>query len=172
LFRFANKRNTAAWSAGSTAGSVRGAQRRHRDRVRIIRIVLVRPTGRQQPRPGRQRRWNIQHAFTRGDELLREEIPDATRRLDRPPPIRVLAGPRQQLADLAARGPHPNRRQLDLVTIDRDRGMRSLVWIDSNRHSHRALLPSIVKREPRWALLISEDRARRTSFEPHHGEIR
>jgi hypothetical protein len=147
-------------------------QRRHRDRVRIVRIVLVRPSRSQQPRPRRQRRRDIHDTFARRDELLREEIPTPPADSTTHRPIPELAGPHEQLPDLAARRPHPDRRQLDLTAIDHHRGVRRRMRIDTDHHRHRIILPDPSGEKPWSALPIPEDGAARTSFEPHHGEIR
>ena len=118
----------------------RRTERRHRDRVRIVRVILVRPPRPQQPRPRRQRSGDVEHAFARSDQLLGQQIPDATRRLDRPRPLDEHRCPAEQLLDLAARRPHLDRRQLNLGTIDRHRRVRPLMRVDTDHHHHRIVL--------------------------------
>ena len=121
-------------------GQHRCAQRRHRDRTRVVRVVLVGTTGPQHPHSRRERRGNIEHRLTRREELLREKIAEPTRGLDRPRPILEPIGPREQLHALTFTRPHLQPRELDLAAIDRDRGVRRLVRIHSDHHRHRDLL--------------------------------
>ena len=77
----------------------RRPQRRDRDGPCIVRIILLRSTAPQQPDPRRQRRRNVHDVFTRREELLRQEIAEPTRGLNRPPgsSARARAAPTTRL---------------------------------------------------------------------------
>ena len=69
----------------------------HRGRQRIVRSFFVRLRRSEQPHPSRQRRRHIHDVFTRRDELLRQQLAEPVRGLDRPGPLLTQRrGPRQQ----------------------------------------------------------------------------
>jgi hypothetical protein len=138
---------------------LRCVPRRDRDRIAVIRVGLVRPARPQHPHPRRKRRGHIQHPFAGGDQLLREQITNATSALHRPDTRVEALRPAEQLVDLTDRRAHLDRRKLHIVTIDRDRSVRPLMRIDTDHHRHPVVLPDRRSRGPRWALLIPEDRA-------------
>ena len=74
----------------------RRAQRRDRHRTGIVRVVLVRVPRREQPHPGAQLGWHIQHPLTRRQQLLGQQVTQATGALDRPGPLRPGRRPPQQ----------------------------------------------------------------------------
>lgn len=78
------------------------SQRGDRNRPGVVRIVLLRPLRSEHSRAGRQRRWHIDNSFASGNELLREEIAEAVRRLDCPDPFIELLGPRTEALRLGA----------------------------------------------------------------------
>ena len=84
-----------------------GPQRRDRHRQGVVRVVLVRVTGLQQPHPGRQLRLNVQDPLAGGDELLGQQPAQPGGALDRPGPLRPRRRPRHQLLRLTQpmRGP-------------------------------------------------------------------
>jgi len=84
-----------------------GAQRGDRDRPRVVRVVLVDLPAVEQPHPGSELGWHIQDTFSGGDQLLRQQLPEPPRSLDRPPPPRPAASPLEQPIDLSARRTHP-----------------------------------------------------------------
>ena len=62
----------------------RRAPRHDRRRTGIVGIGLVDPAALEQPHPGRQLRWHIDHMLTGADELLGEQRPQPRRPLDGP----------------------------------------------------------------------------------------
>ena len=118
------------------ARQARCMPRRDRDRVAVVRVVLVRAAGPDHPHPSRQRRGHVQHPFTRTDELLCKQIADTAGALHRPRPRLEPGRPRQQLRDLRMRRAHLDRGELHIVAADRDRGVGPLVRIDTNHHRH------------------------------------
>ena len=87
------------------------AQRRDGHRPGVIRVVLVRVPGGQQPHPRAELGLHIQHPLTCGQQLLGQQVAQAAGALDRPGPLRPGRSPRQQLLRLGRRrrGPaaHP-----------------------------------------------------------------
>ena len=147
----------------------RGPQRGDRDRPGIVRVVLVGSARAQQPDPRRECRRNVDDVFTRGEELLRQQIAEPTRGLDRPDPRRAIecVCPCDQLERLARTCVHQQLRQHRFVVVDCDRRVRPLVRIDTDHH-HRDPPFRSTAEGPRWALLI-RDVELLTSFEPHRG---
>jgi hypothetical protein len=117
----------------------RCAQRRDRDRPRIVGIVFVRSARAQPSHSCRQRHRHIHDQFTRRDELLAQQIPEAARRLDRPGSLFEPCCPTQQLVDLTSSRTHHHRCQLDFVAINRDSSVRPLVRIDTDHHRREHL---------------------------------
>ena len=115
---------------------ITGTQRRDRDRQRVMTIRLLRLRRRQHPNPRRQRRRHIQHPLTGTDELLREQIAQPTRRLDRPHTLFELDRPAEQLLELTRTRTNLNPTELQFAPVDRDRRVRSLVRIDTDHHTH------------------------------------
>jgi hypothetical protein len=119
-------------------GQHRSMHRRDRHRTGVVGIVLVRLTRRQHPHPGGQRGGNVQHHLAGSDKLLGQQIAQPVGRLDRPRPRLEWRRPRQQLLHLPATSPHPQAGQLVLGRVERGRGVRTLVRVDTNHHcSHR-----------------------------------
>jgi hypothetical protein len=88
---------------GADAHGVFAVERGERDRVGVVRVVLVRLPRAQHPHPRSEHRRDVDHVFTRGDELLCEQIAEPASGLDRPrPTLREPVSPRQQLACLPA----------------------------------------------------------------------
>ena len=111
-------------------------QRRDRDRPSVVRVVLVRPARPQQPHPRRQRRRHIHDTLTRTDELLREQIAEPGRRLDRPPPLGEGLRPTQKQLELTLPRADVQLREFVFVVVDRARRVRQLVRIDPDDHCH------------------------------------
>ena len=82
---------------GGHLAAVLGPQRRDRHRQGIVRVVLVRVPGLQQPHPGRQLRLHVQDPLAGGDELLGQQPAQPGSALDRPGPLRPRRRPRHQL---------------------------------------------------------------------------
>ena len=138
------------------------------DRASLGSFLSDRPAA-QQPHPRRQHRRDVHDVFTRGEELLRQQIAEPTRGLDRPCPCRVieLVGPCDQLAAPARRRAHQP------FTEHHARGRRqrppcASACADRYRSSPSRSSDSQDERGPRWALLI-RDVELLTSFEPHRG---
>jgi hypothetical protein len=74
-------------------------------------VVLVGVPGLQQPHPRRQLRVHIQDPLASSDQLLGEQVTQATSALDRPGPLPPRRRPLDQLAGLRSRGPDPQLTQ-------------------------------------------------------------
>ena len=70
-----------------------GPQRRDRHGQGIVRVVLVRVPGLQQPHPRGQLRLDVQDPLTGGDELLGQQAAQPGSTLDRPGPLRPCRRP-------------------------------------------------------------------------------
>jgi hypothetical protein len=121
----------------------RCSQRRDGHRQRVVGIVLVRPTRAQDPHPRRPRRRHVEDRLARGNKLLGQQIPQATRGLDRPRPLLERRRPPEQLVELAAPRPHPHLRELRFVAADSDCCVRPLVGINADHHAHCVLLDPV-----------------------------
>ena len=85
--------------------------------------------------------------FTSGNELLRQQLPEPTRGLDRPRSlIPERNRPRQQPIRLTPVRDHLEPGDRTLLTIDRDRHVRGLVRIDPDDHRHEVLLVNVNRR--------------------------
>lgn len=123
---------------GVNLGQRRRPERGDGHRAGVVRVVLVRRRRRQQP--GCQLRLDVHDALTSGHELLGQQIPDAAGALHSPRPLLELRCPLQQPSDLARRGAYSKRAERHLALVDRRRGMRPLVRVDSDHHCHGRLL--------------------------------
>ena len=121
-------------TVGEHRARLLGPQRGHRHRVGVVRVVLAGVPGLQQPHPGGQLRRHIQHPLTGGDQLLRQQIPQPGRALDRPGPLRPPLRPRPQLFRLGRAGAHLQLAQRLLACADRHRGVRALVRAGPDHH--------------------------------------
>ena len=128
------------------------------DRQRVVGVVLVRPSRRQNPDSRRQGGRHIHHGLTGGDQLLGEQIAPPGGGLDRPPAPPQRFGPRHQLVHLAHPGSDLLANHLILAAIDRHRCVTRLVRVDTSDHCH-SLPPWSCLGEPRRALLLRVDRA-------------
>ena len=119
------------------------AQRGDGDRAGVVGVVLVHVPGGQQPDPGAQLGLHVQDPLAGRQQLLGQQVPQASGSLDRPGPLRPGRGPFQQPLRLRGTGPHPQFAQRLLDPADRHRRMRGLVRIDPDHHSchERLLLP-------------------------------
>ena len=77
------------------------AQRRDRDRQRIVRVGLRRLARTQHPGPRRERGGHIHDVFAGRDKLLSEQVAHPVRSFDRPQSRPIRLGPPEQLLDLA-----------------------------------------------------------------------
>ena len=120
----------------------RGADRDHRDRVRVVGVGLAVVAGVEQPGPGRQLRRHVDHVLAVGQQPLRQRPAGAVAALHRPHPVR----PRRDV--LAHRGvpglvgAEPAGRQHRLAVVDDLDRRRQLVGIDPDEHLRHAASPS------------------------------
>ncbi|HWF14538.1 MAG TPA: hypothetical protein VG244_00005 [Acidimicrobiales bacterium] len=115
-------------------------QRRNRDRVSIVGVVLVGSFAGQHSDASSQRGRHIDHDFTSGHELLGQQIPHPAGGLDGPGPLLEGFGPAHQLFDLTPGRADLHARKLVFVLVDGDRGVRRLVRIDTDHNIHHCLL--------------------------------
>jgi len=116
------------------------SQRRDGHGVRVVGVVLVRPSRAQHPHPCRQRRRHVQDPLAGVEELLGQQVAEPAGGLDRPGAVLEARRPLQQLIDLASRRPHLHLAELRLVLVDRHRRVRPLVGIHADHHPHCVLL--------------------------------
>ena len=86
-------------------------------------IVLVGLFIVQDPHPGRQLRWHIDHSLAGGEQLLSQQRASAGRALDRPQPWCEPDGPVQQPLPLAAIRWQLEHRPNRLCAVDHYRCM-------------------------------------------------
>ncbi len=151
-----------------------GPQRRDRDGQRVVRVVLVRVAGLQQPDPGRQLRLHVQHPLADGDELLGQQVTEPGSALHGPGPVRPRGRPRDQLLRLAKRCADPDLAQRLLARADHHRGVRPFMRVHADHHCRHQARSQVVRQKmdnvagmPNYGSASA-----RTSFEPHHGENR
>ena len=150
-----------------------GAQCRDRDGQGVVRVVLVR-IALQQPDPGGQLGLHVQDLLPGGDELLGDQMAQASGAFHRPGPLRPRRRPGDQLLSLNSRSADPQLAQRLLRRIDDHRRVRALVRVHPDnhcRHQHAPKSPSPgmenVAGMPNYRSAIAH-----TSFEPRHGETR
>ena len=97
-----------------------------------MRVGLVAACVVEEPHPRGERRRHIEHAFTCSDELLGQQRAGAGRALDRPAPRFERRGECQQSIALRTIRADTDLAHELLVTVEHRRGVRRLVWIDSN----------------------------------------
>ena len=97
-----------------------------------MRVGLVAAFGVEQPHPRRQLRWHIEHRLAGRDELLRQQRAGAGRAFDRPTPRLEPRRERAAADRVACDRAHPDLADELLVRVEHRRGVRSLVWIDSD----------------------------------------
>ncbi len=151
----------------------RRAQRRDGHRPGVIRVVLVRVAGGQQPHPRAELRLDIQHPLSCGQELLGQQVTQAAGALDRPGPLRPGRSPGQQLLRLAALARTRSSPSGFFGSADHHRRVRGLVRIDPDhhcRHGRTSYLDTATEARGRARLIPKELAGARASFEPRHGE--
>jgi hypothetical protein len=107
-------------------------QRDDRCGPRGVRVGLVGATRIQQPHARRQRGRHINNLFARGDELLRQQRAEPSRRLDRPGPRRKRFREPQQPITLASIRDNPNLADDAFLIVEHRRGVRPLMRVDPN----------------------------------------
>jgi hypothetical protein len=113
---------------------VRGPDRDHGDRVRIVCVGLSVVPGVEQPRPSRQLGRHIDHPFTVREQSLRQRPARAVAALDSPDPLRPSRHrlPHRGVAGLVRA--EPACGQHDLVVVDDLDRRRQPVGIDPDKH--------------------------------------
>jgi hypothetical protein len=151
-----------------------GTQRRDRDRQGVVRVVLVRIAGLQQPDPGGQLGLHVQDPLPGGGELLGEQVTQAAGAFHRPGPLRPRRRPGDQLLSLSSRSADPQLTQRLFRQIDDHRRMRALVRVYPDHHCRHKHAPKSsspgmdnVAGMPNYGSAIA-----RTSSGPRHGETR
>ena len=97
------------------------AQRRDGDGQRIVGIVLLGLAPPQDPHPGRQRGWHVEHLFAGAHELLGQQRPEPVGRLDGPRSFGEGGRPAPQCLELSSIGTDAHLVELVLVLVDRHR---------------------------------------------------
>jgi hypothetical protein len=115
------------------------AQRGDGHRPGIIRVVLVRITGCQQPHPGAELGRHIQHPLTRRQQLLGQQMAQPTGALDGPGPLRPGRRPREQPLRLPGASTYLQLTLRLLGCVDRHRGVRGLVRIGPDHHCRHGI---------------------------------
>ena len=98
--------------------------------IGLVAVVVV-----QQPHPGGQFWWHVDHLLAGRDELLGEQRPGPGGTLDSPPPRRELARPVQQSLSLLAVGGQLQHRLHPLLVVEHRSGVRTAVRVDPD-HVH------------------------------------
>jgi hypothetical protein len=115
-------------------------QRGHRDRARIVGIVLVQLPGVEQPHPRSEFGRHVHHPLARTDQLIAEQATQPTSALDCPDPPRPPPRPAPQHLQLINTGHDPDLTDNPFRSVERHRGMRLLVRINADHHAnHRHL---------------------------------
>jgi hypothetical protein len=117
---------------------VLGADRDHRDRVRVVCVGLAVVPAIEQPGAGGELGGHVDHRLTVGQQPLRQRPAGAVTALDRPNPLRpgrdVFA--HHGVAGLV--GVEPASRQDSLAMVDDLDGRRQLMGIDPDEHLRHA----------------------------------
>jgi len=111
-----------------------GPQRRDRHRQRIVRVVLIRVAGLQQPHPRRQLRLHVQDPLAGGGELPVQQPAQPGGTLHRPGPLRPRRRPRRQLPGLTGRRADPDLARRLFCRADHHRRVRPLMRVHADHH--------------------------------------
>ena len=133
------------------------AQRRDRNRQGIVRVVLIRVPGFQQPDPGGQLGLHVQHPLAGRDQLLGQQPAQPASPLDSPGPPGPRCRPRHELIRLGLRGAYPQFAQRLLRRADHHRRMRALVRVDTDHHCCHQHAPSPRERRRTWRACLIPD---------------
>lgn len=114
-------------------------ERGDRDRQRVVRVVLVRPSRAQHPDSGREGRGHVDDGLAGPDQLLRQQVAKPVGGLDRPRALPQRLGPVEQLGHLPATSPHLGSGKFNFGAVDDNRGVRRLVRVDADDHGHEVL---------------------------------
>jgi hypothetical protein len=107
-------------------------ERDDRDGAGVDLVGLSAMAAVEEPDLTHEQRWDIEHGFTMGDELLRDETTQTSRPFDRPDPLSPLVGPCEQLASRCPRRADLDRAELVACRADRGRGVGVLVRVDAD----------------------------------------
>ena len=140
----------------------------HSNRDCVVGVVLVRTAGGQHTSSSSEGGWYVEHRFTGGDELLREQIAESVGGLDRPRSRAQRRSPTQELFDLCGRRSNPLAGQFHFAAINGNRCVSRLMRVDSDHHVHDA--PSGSSDGNRGGHSCFWMVRARSSFEPHRGE--
>jgi hypothetical protein len=131
-------------------------QRDDRGGTRIVRIGLVAAARVQQSHPRRQRRWDVNNAFTSRDELLRKQRAETASSFDCPGARLERCREPQQSVALPTIRVDAQLTDEFLRIVEHRCGVRSLVRIDPD-HEHHFLLHTDRRGMPRRAVLMRGD---------------
>ena len=140
---------------GGDRAQVLGAKSGNGHGTGVVGVVLIDVAGGQQPHARAQFGLHVQHSFARRDQLLGQQVAEATGTFDGPGPLGPLGRPRQQPLDLVGRRAHPQLAERSLLVIDRHGRVRGLVGVDTDYYCHTQPLFSTGKLGPRRACLIT-----------------
>jgi hypothetical protein len=112
-----------------------GTQRRDRDGQGIVRVVLVRVPGLQQPDPRSQRGLHVKDPLPGRHQLLGQEPAQPAGAPGRPGPLRPARSPPNQLLRLGGAGADPQLTQRFFRSAYRHRRMRPLVRVHADHYS-------------------------------------
>jgi len=104
---------------GADLSDRRRAQRGDGDRAGVVRVVLVRRPGGEQPYPGRELGLHVGHLLAGRYQLLRQQIPQAAGALDGPDALGPSRRPAEQPAELARAGADTQLAECGLGLVDR-----------------------------------------------------
>ena len=123
----------------------------------VVGVILLRLARAEHPHARRQRRRNVDHVLAGRDQLLGQQVAQATGGLDGPPPLREPFGPLEELDALAPAGPDLQLAQEDFVAVDGHGRVRAFVGIHADQHLHGWLpLSCFGMGAPRRALLMGK----------------
>jgi hypothetical protein len=111
---------------GHHLAQTRRADRDHRDRAGIARVVLAAVPDIEDPGPSRELRRHVEHSLAVGNQALRELHPDAAGALHRPGPFRPPPRHPEHVPVAGAVVADLQRRQLGLASVKHRHRVRPL----------------------------------------------
>lgn len=133
-WRLASSPSTAWWSSRPTRRSCLW-QSDDGGGAGIVGVGLVTVVVVQQPHPGGQLRWHVDHHLAGCDELLGEQRAGPAGALNGPPPRHEPVRPAQQVLSLLAVGGQMEHRLHPLVPVEHGSSMSAPVGVDPD-HEH------------------------------------